>query len=198
MFDKNDKNDKNIENDESTNNEEVVEETNNESNEKCDKNEDQQLDDDKSNENVEDEEENKIKELENQYKRLLAEFENFRKRTEKEKIAMFDLGATTILGKMLPIVDNFERAINSITEEIKDNPFVVGIDNIYKQLNKTLEDIGVKPIKALGEKFDANLHNAVMMDEESDAEEGTITEELQKGFMYKEEVLRHSMVKVKK
>lgn len=193
-----DKNDKNIENDESTNNEEVVEETNNESNEKCDKNEDQQLDDDKSNENVEDEEENKIKELENQYKRLLAEFENFRKRTEKEKIAMFDLGATTILGKMLPIVDNFERAINSITEEIKDNPFVVGIDNIYKQLNKTLEDIGVKPIKALGEKFDANLHNAVMMDEESDAEEGTITEELQKGFMYKEEVLRHSMVKVKK
>lgn len=193
-----DKNDKNIENDESTNNEEVVEETNNESNEKCDKNEDQQLDDDKSNENVEDGEENKIKELENQYKRLLAEFENFRKRTEKEKIAMFDLGATTVLGKMLPIVDNFERAINSITEEIKDNPFVVGIDNIYKQLNKTLEDIGVKPIKALGEKFDANLHNAVMMDEESDAEEGTITEELQKGFMYKEEVLRHSMVKVKK
>ncbi len=193
-----DKDDKNIENDESTNNEEVVEETNNESNEKCDKNEDQQLDEDNSNENVEDGEENKIKEIENQYKRLLAEFENFRKRTDKEKIAMFDLGATTVLGKMLPIVDNFERAINSITEEIKDNPFVVGIDNIYKQFNKTLEDIGVKPIKALGEKFDANLHNAVMMDEESDAEEGTITEELQKGFMYKEEVLRHSMVKVKK
>ena len=191
-----DKDDKNIENDESTNNEEVVEETNNESNEKCDKNDEAHLDND--NENVGDEEENKIKELENQYKRLLAEFENFRKRTDKEKIAMFDLGATTVLGKMLPIVDNFERAVNSISDDNKDNPFVVGIDNIYKQLNKTLEDIGVKPIKALGEKFDANLHNAVMMDEESDAEEGTITEELQKGFMYKEEVLRHSMVKVKK
>lgn len=190
--------DKNIENDESTNNEEVVKETSNEVNDNTDNTEDSKSDENDNIENNEDNEQNKIKELEDQYKRLLAEFENFRRRTEKEKITMFDLGATSVLSKMLPIIDNFERAINSISDDIRENPFVVGIDNIYKQFNSTLEGIGVKPIKAVGEKFDANLHNAVMMDEESDVEEGIITEELQKGFMYKEEVLRHSMVKVKK
>lgn len=193
-----DNKDKNIENDESTNNEEVVKETSNEVNDNTDNTEDSKSDENDNIENNEDNEQNKIKELEDQYKRLLAEFENFRRRTEKEKITMFDLGATSVLSKMLPIIDNFERAINSISDDIRENPFVVGIDNIYKQFNSTLEGIGVKPIKAVGEKFDANLHNAVMMDEESDVEEGIITEELQKGFMYKEEVLRHSMVKVKK
>ena len=111
---------------------------------------------------------------------------------------MIDIGASMILTKILPVVDNFERAINSIPEDIKDNSFVDGEDKIYKQMLKTFEELGVKPIEAVGKPFDANLHNAVMMDEESDCEEGTITEELQKGFMYKDQVLRHSMVKVKK
>ena len=139
-----------------------------------------------------------LDESEERYKRLLAEFDNFRKRTEKEKLMMTDFGATLILTQVLTIVDNLERAVNNIPDDLKDNAFVDGIKKIYEQLMKTLEDLKVTPIKAKGEKFDANLHNAVMMDEESDCEEGTITEELQKGFMYKDQVLRHSMVKVKK
>ena len=141
---------------------------------------------------------NQLVESEEKYKRLLAEFDNFRKRTEKEKQMMTDFGATLILTKVLGIVDNIERAVNNIPEDLKDNSYVDGIRKIYEQLMKTLEDLKVTPIKAKGEKFDQNLHNAVMTDEESDCEEGTITEELQKGFMYKDQVLRHSMVKVKK
>lgn len=136
--------------------------------------------------------------LENQFKRLLAEFDNFRKRTEKEKTLLIDVGASNIISKILPIVDNLDRAIENIPEDLKENSFVVGVDNIYKQILKIFEEIGVKPIKTKGEKFDPNLHNAVLMDEESDEEEGTITEELQKGWIYKENVIRHSMVKVKK
>lgn len=177
--------------------------------------EDEKLDEKDSSENVEqnetesNQEENKetdelsiiknqLAESEEKYKRLLAEFDNFRKRTEKEKQMMADFGASLILTQVLGIVDNLERAVNNIPEDLKDNAYVDGIKKIYDQLMKTLEDLKVTPIKAKGEKFDQNLHNAVMMDEESDCEEGTITEELQKGFMYKDQVLRHSMVKVKK
>lgn len=140
----------------------------------------------------------KLKEEEDKYKRLLAEFDNFRKRSEKEKLSMFDFGASQILTKILPIIDNIERAIESVKEEDKTNSIYEGLDKIYKQVNKVLEEIDVKPIEALNKKFDANLHNAVMTDEESDAEVDTITEELQKGYTYKGDVIRHSMVKVKK
>ena len=147
---------------------------------------------------IENTNEEKVKELEDKYKRLLAEFDNFRKRTEKEKKMMTDFGATLILTKILPVVDNIERALNNIPEDIKDNPFVDGIDKTYKQILKIFDELKVEPIKALNEKFDSNLHNAVMTDEESDKEVDTITEELQKGWTYKGEVIRHSMVKVKK
>ena len=111
---------------------------------------------------------------------------------------MYDFGASQILTKILPIIDNIERAIESVKEEDKTNSVYEGLDKIYKQVNKVLEEIDVKPIEALNKKFDANLHNAVMTDEESDAEVDTITEELQKGYTYKGDVIRHSMVKVKK
>ena len=140
----------------------------------------------------------KIKEWEDKYKRLLAEFDNFRKRSEKESAMMIDIGASMILTKILPIVDNFERALKTLPEEIKENSFEDGIDKIYKQILKTFEDLGVKPIEAVGKPFDPNLHNAVMTDETGDAEVDTVTEELQKGYTYKDQVLRHSMVKVKK
>lgn len=140
----------------------------------------------------------KIKEWEDKYKRLLAEFDNFRKRSEKESAMMIDIGASMILTKILPVVDNFERAINSIPEDLKDNSFVDGVDKIYKQMLKTFEEIGVKPIDAVGKQFDANLYNAVMTDENAEGEVDTVVEELQKGYMYKDQVLRHSMVKVKK
>lgn len=140
----------------------------------------------------------KLQESEDKYKRLLAEFDNFRKRNEKEKSLMFNLGATSVLSKILPIVDNFERALSSVKDDIKENTFVVGVENIYKQIENTFKELEVEPIKSVGEKFDANLHNAVLTDEEGEGEEGSITEELQKGYKYKGEVLRHSMVKVKK
>lgn len=140
----------------------------------------------------------KIKDWEDKYKRLLAEFDNFRKRSEKESAMMIDIGASMILTKILPIVDNFERAINSIPDDLKDNSFVDGVDKIYKQMLKTFEELGVKPIEAVGKPFDANLHNAVMTDENAEGEVDTVVEELQKGYMYKDQVLRHSMVKVKK
>ena len=140
----------------------------------------------------------KIKDWEDKYKRLLAEFDNFRKRSEKEAAQMCDIGASVVLTKLLPIVDNFERALKSLPEDIKENSFEDGIDKIYKQFLKTLEELDVKPIEAVGKAFDPNLHNAVMTDENADAEVDTVTEELQKGYTYKDQVLRHSMVKVKK
>ncbi|MBR0039523.1 MAG: nucleotide exchange factor GrpE [Lachnospiraceae bacterium] len=140
----------------------------------------------------------KIKDWEDKYKRLLAEFDNFRKRSEKESAMMIDIGASMVLTKILPIVDNFERAINSIPDDLKDNSFVDGVDKIYKQMLKTFEELGVKPIEAVGKPFDANLHNAVMTDENAEGEVDTVVEELQKGYTYKDQVLRHSMVKVKK
>lgn len=140
----------------------------------------------------------KVKDWEDKYKRLLAEFDNFRKRSEKESAQMCDIGASVVLTKILPIVDNIERALQNIPEDIKGNAFVEGIDKTYKQIIKTFEEMDVKPIESVGKAFDANLHNAVMTDENAEGEVDTITEELQKGWTYKDQVLRHSMVKVKK
>ena len=152
----------------------------------------------KPEETKEDSLEDKLNQSEDKYKRLLAEFDNYRKRTEKEKLAFIDIGATSVLTKILPVVDNLERALANVKDDMKSDPFVEGIEKTYKQLEKVFEELKIKSIKTVGEKFDANLHNAVMMEEEGDAEPETITEELQKGWMYGEQVLRHAMVKVKK
>lgn len=138
----------------------------------------------------------KIDELEDRVKRQMAEFENFRKRTEKEKAAMFETGAKSVIEKILPVVDNFERGLQSIPEEDKNTPFAEGMNMIYKQLMTELESIGVKPIEAVGVEFDPNLHNAVMQVESEEYEEGIIAQELQKGYTYRDSVVRHSMVAV--
>ncbi|MCR4629569.1 MAG: nucleotide exchange factor GrpE [Clostridium sp.] len=145
-----------------------------------------------------DERDEKIAELTDRLQRNMAEFDNFRKRTEKEKAQMFDMGAKNVIEKILPVVDNFERALGSLSEEEREASFAKGVDGIYRQIEKLFEDLDVKPIEALGQKFDPNLHNAVMTDEESDAEEDTITMDLQKGYTFRGQVVRHSMVKVKK
>lgn len=137
-----------------------------------------------------------VEEAGDRYKRLLAEFENARNRNEKESKRMYDVGAKEVLEKLLPVVDNFERALQAIPEEDKERPFEKGVDQIYKQLVKTLNDVGVQPMNAEGTQFDPNLHNAVMHIEDESFGENVVTEELQKGYMYKEDVLRHSMVKV--
>jgi molecular chaperone GrpE len=137
-----------------------------------------------------------IEELTDKYKRTMAEFDNFRKRTEKEKSAMYEIGAKDIIEKILPVVDNFERGFKTLSEEEKGLPFADGMDKVYKQLIKTLEDVGVKPIEAVGKEFDPNLHNAVMHIEDESFDENTVAEEFQKGYMYRDSVVRHSMVKV--
>ncbi len=139
-----------------------------------------------------------IADWKDKYTRLYAEFDNFRKRTEKEKLQNFDFGARDVIEKLLPVVDNFERALLTVEKEDEEDAFTKGIQGIYKQIQKMFEDLQVKAIKAEGEKFDPNLHNAVMTDTESDVEEDTITQDLQKGYTYKDQVVRHSMVKVKK
>ena len=133
-----------------------------------------------------------IEELNDKVKRQMAEFDNFRKRTDKEKSQMFDMGARTVLEKILPVVDNFERGLAAVPED----GFVDGMDKIYKQLMKELDDIGVKPIECIGKEFDPEFHNAVMQVENDELEAGTVASELQKGYMYKDTVLRHSMVSV--
>jgi len=138
----------------------------------------------------------KIEELTDRVKRQMAEFENFRKRTEKEKSSMYEMGARDIIEKMLPVVDNFERGLASIPEDAKATPFADGMEKIYKQLQKTLEDAGVKPIEAKGKEFDPNFHNAVMHVEDESLGENVVAEELLKGYMYRDTVVRHSMVKV--
>lgn len=138
----------------------------------------------------------KIDELEDRVKRQMAEFDNFRKRTEKEKTAMFETGAKSVIEKILPVVDNFERGLMAIPEEEKGSPFAEGMNMIYKQLMTELENIGVKPIEAVGKEFDPNLHNAVMQVESEEYEEGIVAQELQKGYTYRESVVRHSMVAV--
>jgi grpE len=144
------------------------------------------------------EENPELLQLKDKYLRTLAEYENFRKRSEKEKAQMFELGAKSIIEALLPVVDNFERALSHVQEEEKDSPFVKGIEGIYKQIQKMFADCNIQEIEALGKKFDPALHNAVMTEEEGDAEEDTITQDLQKGYTYRGNVVRHSMVKVKK
>ena len=137
-----------------------------------------------------------IEELQDKVKRQMAEFDNFRKRTEKEKSSMFEMGASDMIKKLLPIVDNFERGFNSISEEERETPFAKGMDMVYKQTMKMLEDSDVKPIEALGMEFNPELHNAVMHVEDDSVGEGIIVEEFEKGYTYRETVIRHSMVKV--
>ena len=138
----------------------------------------------------------KIEELEDKVKRQLAEFENFRNRTEKEKSRMYEFGARVVIEKMLPVVDNFERGLAAIPEAEKGGPVASGMEMIYKQMMTTLEGLGVTPIDALNKPFDPNFHNAVMHVEDEEIEESTVVEEFQKGYIYKEHVIRYSMVKV--
>ena len=137
-----------------------------------------------------------IEELNDRLKRSMAEFDNFRKRTEKEKAAMFEVGAKSVIEKILPGVDNFERGLKALPEEEKESPFAEGMDKIYKQLLTTLEELEVKPIEAVGCEFDPDFHNAVMHVEDEEAGENVIVEEFQKGYTYRDSVVRHSMVKV--
>lgn len=137
-----------------------------------------------------------IDQLEDRVKRQMAEFENFRKRTEKEKQAMFETGARSVLDKILPVVDNFERGLATVPEEKREDPFVDGMNRIYRQLLTELDNIGVKPIEAVGCEFDPNLHNAVMQVESEEYASGVVAQELQKGYTYRDAVVRHSMVAV--
>ena len=152
-----------------------------------------------SDENLEEKQDKKdiaIADLTDRLKRSMAEFDNFRKRREKEKATMFDIGARSIAEKILPVVDNFERAMVAAPKEGDGKAFADGITMIYNQLKKTLEDLGVKPIDCVGQAFDPNFHNAVMHVEDESLGENVVAEELLKGYMYKDSVLRHSMVKV--
>ncbi|MBD5500876.1 MAG: nucleotide exchange factor GrpE [Lachnospiraceae bacterium] len=138
----------------------------------------------------------KIEELEDRVKRQMAEFDNFRKRTEREKSSMFETGAKSVIEKILPVVDNFERGLASIPEEEKGNPFVEGMEMIYKQLMDEFEKMEIRPIPAVGEEFNPEFHNAVMQMESDEYESGIIAKELQRGYTYRESVVRHSMVAV--
>lgn len=137
-----------------------------------------------------------IEELQDKIKRQMAEFDNYRKRTEKEKSAMFEMGASDIIKKLLPIVDNFERGFKAVAEEELETPFAKGMDMVYKQTMKMLEDVNVKPIEAVGVEFNPELHNAVMHVEDDSVGDNIIIEEFEKGYTYRETVIRHSMVKV--
>lgn len=140
--------------------------------------------------------EEKIAELNDRIQRQMAEFDNFRKRTEKEKAQMFEVGAKSIIEKILPVVDNFERGLSAVPEDAKDDPFVEGMDKIYKQLMTELENLEVKPIEAVGVEFNPEFHNAVMQVESDEFESGIVAQELQRGYMYRDSVVRHSMVAV--
>ncbi len=143
-----------------------------------------------------DKKDEKIEELTDRLMRNMAEFDNFRKRSEREKTQMFEIGAKDIIEKILPVVDNFERGLVAASPEDKDNAFVQGIEMIYKQLLTTLESAGVKVIESVGKEFDPNFHNAVMHAQDPELGENTVAEEFQKGYMYRDTVVRHSMVKV--
>lgn len=138
----------------------------------------------------------KIAELEDKVKRQLAEFENFRNRTEKEKQAMFETGAKSVIEKILPVIDNFERGFATVEEADAEDAFVKGMNQVYKQMLDELEKIGVKPIEAIGTEFDPNLHNAVMQVESEEFESGIVAQEFMKGYTYRDSVVRHSMVAV--
>lgn len=143
-----------------------------------------------------DKKDEKIEELTDRLTRQMAEFDNFRKRTDKEKSQMYEIGAKDIIEKILPVVDNFERGIAAVPEEEKSNPFAEGMEKIYKQLMTTLEEVGVKPIDAVGNEFNPDFHNAVMHVEDEGLGENIVAEEFQKGYTYRDGVVRHSMVKV--
>lgn len=143
-----------------------------------------------------DKKDEKIEELTDRVKRQMAEFDNFRKRTEKEKASMYEIGAREIIEKILPVVDNFERGLAAVPEEEKDSPFADGMTKIYKQMMTVFEEMGVKAIDAVGEEFNPDYHNAVMHVEDEEAGENVVVEEFQKGYLYKDHVVRHSMVKV--
>lgn len=138
----------------------------------------------------------KIEELSDKLLRQMAEFDNFRKRTEKEKSAMYEIGAKDIIDKLLPVVDNFERGFTTVAEGNKEDAFVTGMEMVYKQLMTMLEGVGVKPIEAVGQEFNPDLHNAVMHVEDETVGENIIVEEFQKGYTYRDSVVRYSMVKV--
>ena len=138
----------------------------------------------------------KVTALEDRVLRQMAEFENFRKRTTREKEQMFSMGEKNVIEKILPVVDNFERGLATIPEEEKGTPVASGMEMIYKQLTKVLEDLGVKPIEAVGKEFDPNFHNAVMQVESEEYESGVVAQEFIRGYMYRDQVIRHSMVGV--
>lgn len=146
--------------------------------------------------NKKDKKDEKIEELTDRLTRQMAEFDNFRKRTEKEKSQMYEIGAKDVIDKILPVIDNFERGLSGVKEEEKEDPFVQGMEMIYKQIMTTLEGIGVKPIEAVGQEFNPDFHNAVMHVEDENFGENIVAEEFQKGYMYRDSVVRHSMVKV--
>ncbi len=143
-----------------------------------------------------DKKDEKIEELTDMVKRQMAEFDNYRKRTEKEKSSMYEIGAREVIEKILPIVDNFERGLAAVPEEEKDSPFVEGMNKVYRQLLSSFEGMGVKAIESVGQEFNPDYHNAVMHVEDEEAGENTVVEEFQKGYTYKDTVIRHSMVKV--
>lgn len=143
-----------------------------------------------------DKKDEQIEQLTDQVKRTMAEFDNYRKRTEKEKSAMYEIGAKAVIEKILPIVDNFERGLGALSEEEKGSGFADGMERVYKQLMTTLTEIGVEPIEAVGKEFDPNLHNAVMHMESEEFGENIVAQEFQKGYTYKGSVVRHSMVQV--
>ena len=146
--------------------------------------------------NKKDKKDEKIEELTDRLTRQMAEFDNFRKRTDKEKSQMYEIGAKDIIEKILPVVDNFERGLGAVKEEEKEDPFIQGMEKVYKQLMTTLEGAGVKPIEAVGQEFNPDFHNAVMHIEDDSFGENMIAEELQRGYLYHDTVVRHSMVKV--
>ena len=143
-----------------------------------------------------DKKDEKIEELTDKLTRQMAEFDNYRKRTEKEKSGMYEIGAKDVIEKILPVIDNFERGLAAVPEDQKEDSFVTGMEMIYKQIMTTLDGIGVKPIEAVGQEFNPDLHNAVMHVEDEEVGENIIVEEFQKGYMYRDSVVRHSMVKV--
>ena len=146
--------------------------------------------------NKKDKKDEKIEELTDRLTRQMAEFDNFRKRTDKEKSQMYEVGAKDIIEKILPVVDNFERGLDAVKEEDKEDPFVQGMEKVYKHLMTTLEEIEVKPIEAVGKEFDPNFHNAVMHVDDENFGENIVAEEFQKGYTYRDSIVRHSMVKV--
>ena len=137
-----------------------------------------------------------IEEINDRLMRLMAEYDNYRKRTDKEKSSMYEMGAKAIVEKMLPIIDNFERGFDCVTDEQKEDPFVQGMDKVYKQMMDSLAEVGVTPIEAVGQEFDPNIHNAVMHVDDETVGDNVIVEEFQKGYMYRDTIVRCSMVKV--